>query len=500
MAVGTQGPFTAKAGYQGTETYAVEVTIYSHRDDVIVGPRPYTLYFSGKSERDVKASVVSLATDKTLGGTAGTFTVELKDPTGTLMDSLVDDDWIDISVNMNGQWFHVLRGIIETFRLNTSTSGKGATTRTVVITGKDFGAIFEKTTVWFNQYGGENLAAMETKEIFRSKNAVNLTVDEVVKSILYGFIGKLTSLRPPRSNWLPPSHIPGAKDTLEEMILFSGANFTDNPHRVSVAPTLMDPQGQGLWALAQEWSDPQVCELFCDLVDVTGNQLAPGVENTLETTRMGIIFRDRPFVTAFGGPTDAQPYFKLPLVELAPQAITQQSVGKGGLERFNAYFASPQAIMQLSATKLDLHGPLWDLADVNRHGMRSMTVDSRYVSNGAGANQLFTMSKTYRQIVMNHHCLNPYLLSGTIALAMLRPDIRVGTRLRVKGRDPSEDVTYYVEQVSHSWRLNAGTTSLGVTRGWKGTDEAHLAVVEGLDQRYVMNLSDGVKAIPPAEL
>jgi hypothetical protein len=495
----TLQPVKFGPGYQGTRTNSVEVAIYSHADDPILsGKKAETYAFLGRSSRDEAASVFSVATDKALGVAAGTFSVEVKDP-GNLMEVLSDDDWIDITMNVNGARFHVLRGLVDTFRETTQSGSSGATVRTVTITGRDFGAIFEKTKVWFNQFRAENAGYDQTVKMFQSLNVIG-TPAQAVERILFGFLETMSTADPPRANWRLPPTMPGRRDDFPSAITFIPDDFNNDPSRYAISQALMDPAGQGIWALAQEWSDPQFCEMFCDLVipegDLIGDvRIGPGQETDPTSTAMGVIFRDRPFPTVRDGM--GSPWFKLPLAFVSRQDTSSISLGRGGMERYNAFFVSPTAISQLNANGLDLTGPLWDPDSIQRHGFRDFSVDSRYI---AQENDLFTMSSISRQIARDFHCLNPYFLNGSLSLVHLRPDIRVGTRVTIPGASADEDLSFYVEQVTHSWRLGQGRTTLGVTRGWRGTAASLLDALQTMADRYVLLPGDDANPVATPSL
>lgn len=515
-----------KPGFQTSHTTGVEVTVYSHADDPILsGKNGEVFAFRGRNEKSDSPSVFSVSTDKTLGAAAGTLTVEVKDP-GNLTRVLADDDWIDISFISGGHIFHTMRGVVESFRESETTGPNGATVKTVQITGRDFGVVFDKTKIWFNQFRAENAGFSKTIDIFGALNAAGTPV-QCVERILFGFLETLATSDPPRANWLLPKGMPGRQETFPDTVLFVAQGFRNDPERYAVDQQLMDPSGQGVWNLAQEWSDPQFCELFCDLAAVNaspltneeaalnrllnaggrdevsadvffGNlQMQPHREYRVEDTGMAVFFRDRPFPTLRDG--RGSPWFKLPTAELAPQDIVQRNLGRGGTERFNAFFAAPRAIQQLNAAGLDLVGPLWDVESVARHGLRDFSVDSRYI---ATENNLFTMSEAMRQIARDFHCLNPYFWNGTLALGSLRPDIRVGQRLRVRGSSSDEDITFYVEQVTHNWRLTSARTTVGVTRGWIGTDDSYMTALERVAARYTLLPGDDepARATTPVRL
>ena len=459
--------------------------MYSHNDDPVLAKKQGGLWsFLGKTERESMPAVVSFQTDKALGLGAGAFTLTVKAPVARngepdFYDTLVDDDWIDIVGVRGGKRFHIMRGLVESFSSQESTTQGRGTQRTITIIGKDHGAIFDKTKVWFNQFRAENVGNAQTLDIFGALN-IGGAPNDTVRRLLFVFLETMAA-DPPRANWTLPSAMPGSGSTFSDTVLFLDGDFSHNPSRISVAQQFMDPNGDGVFALAQEWSDPEFCELYCDLVSLDGRYLGVDEECDVNDTKMAVIFRDRPFPTLRDG--RASTWYRLPIAEVARQDIDQDNTGRGGLERYNAFFASPSAIQNLAASAMDLHGPLWDTDSIQRHGMRAKYVDSRYI---ADVSTLYTMAEAQRTWVMNVHALNPYLHNGTLGLGVFRPDIRIGTRVRVVDSIPERTMTYYVEQVSHSWSLGRGRTTLGVTRGWRGTESSYLEALQKVSDRYTL--------------
>jgi hypothetical protein len=206
---------------------------------------------------------------------------------------------------------------------------------------------------------------------------------------------------------------------------------------------------------------------------------------------MAVVFRDRPFLTQEFRTSDGalasfdeQPWFdpkRTPLFTLPHRSILSSEVGRSGVERKNAFFASVKMRNALGSAFIDMTRPLWNDADIQRHGFRRLDIMTRYVSEPMDL--LFT-SQSYRRRVRDYHCLNHLFYNGVIRLGHGRPDIRIGGRARIPGRDRAEDETYYIENVSHSWSLGLGMrTSLGVTRGWIGTDnDLETALTEMIDR------------------
>ncbi len=156
----------------------------------------------------------------------------------------------------------------------------------------------------------------------------------------------------------------------------------------------------------------------------------------------------------------------------------------------NTFIVAPQVQQELG-NFVDIIAPLIDTEDVKRHGVRKFDVHTRYAATDA---DLLTMTQTQRQRLVEWHVLNPYFLSGQIALGTGRPEIHIGQRVRIPQEGASvlgefnqrEEETYYVEGVAHDWRFGeAIKTRLGVTRGWRGTDESLLQKIEELSSDYL---------------
>jgi len=145
----------------------------------------------------------------------------------------------------------------------------------------------------------------------------------------------------------------------------------------------------------------------------------------------------------------------------------------------------------LGAGSMDLTRPLWNPDDISRHGVRRYDINSQYKTDGG---TLLFMSVLYRYILRDWYAMNPYLLSGTIALGHGRPDIHVGTRIRIPGEggDTSLDETYYVEGVNHSWVFGPGLrTTLQVTRGFVGTDNMLMQATQDTVADYSIPIVTG---------
>lgn len=499
-------------GFQGSETTGAEVSIYKQGGDRILTVQGGLFEFQ-PLRRDKQAqpvseapSLLSVQTNKAIGPPSGTWSVQCKTPRQvqefvTLFDNIVDDDWIDITFTRHGKKFHAMRGLVDEVRRTRSVAGTGATSTVYTITGRDFGKIWEMTPVWFSPQAEENVHGHVAAKVFTTKvdeedttasgdSLVLGTPSAAVRGYMVGFLEALEGIG--RANWNPPRGMPRIRNDVNEdpsfiaSLYYNSRNFLNIPEREAVDPSFVNAGGT-LWDLAKEWSDPLFTELFVDLFFGDGQALQ-GVETTPDDTTMTIIFRDKPFPImdpATGMPTGQNSaWFALPTFIIPRETIVSSNVGRSGLERFNAFFVSPPLYQEaVNQAAIDLRGPLWDKDDILRHGLRRFDVSSKYSIPGA---DFITMIEVQRAIVRDWYAINPYLLNGTIELGMGMPDIRIGSRAVIPGpTSDAENEQYYVESVGHNWQYGQGLkTSLGVTRGWRGTDDSLTAAITRITETY----------------
>jgi hypothetical protein len=486
-------------GFQGSETTSCEVIIYGRGEDpVILGADESVVPFDGRYRNDAGHSLVSVSTNKALGQT-GSFSIQVKpsrSTSETLFDRIVDNDWIDIVFKRHGRVWHTVRGLVDAPRRRRVTSNKGVTSTTHNITGRDFQKIFEETPIWFNRFTGENVEGSAALRVYSFLPNISGDPADTVQAILIGFLQELSGLG--RANWTLPDTMANTSGSFIEDIQagFSLDGFSGVPDRIGINPNLAEPNGT-IWSLAREWSDQAFTELWCDLAN-QGSQLQDSEELAIDDSTMTVFFRDKPFpltseVTddqgvspppSLGLEKDSA-WFSLPLFILPRQQIKEDDIGRSGEERINSFFVAPQLTQELAKTgTMDLVQPLWNSKDILRHGFRRYDIMSHYKAREA---RLITLATIQRLMVRDWYAINPYLLNGTIQLGMGRPDIRVGSRVRIPG-DGGEtllDETYYVEQVSHNWVFGSGLkTQLGVTRGWIGTDDDLLSAMKEINREY----------------
>ena len=373
-----------------------------------------------------------------------------------------------------------MRGLVDAVLNARCVIGTGATTETYTITGRCFGKILEQTPIFFSIYTDDITTGGIAYQVFTGATNLLGAPDKAVEGYLFGFLRAIGDVG--RANWVIPAGMPNEGGFFGDTAVYDTDSFSNIPSRYALNPNFLNPQGT-LWQLAQEWSDPMFLELFTDTLPP--NWRSTGLAETFEDdiTDMTVVLRDMPFPTRVLGMNS--PWFSLPMFVIPRQAVTTQEVGRGGQERYNAFFVSPQLTQSfLGMGSMDLVKPLWNRDDMLRHGLRRFDITSKYIPDNM---DLATMSEFQREQVRDWHCLNAYLFSGTLGFGAGLPNLRIGTRLRIKDADENKDETYYVESVSNNWIFRQGIkTTAGVTRGWIGTDDSYLEALEKIAINYTV--------------
>jgi hypothetical protein len=435
-----------------------------------------------------------VSASKILGDPSGSFQVDVKPSraAASLFQRLDGDDWIDISFGRHGQYWHVFRGLIKDLRRSQTVNGRGATVESFTISGEDFGSIWMNSPIWFSPYANDMVTEAVCAKIFDFKPAIRGAPNEAVKGYLKGFLEELRSNKGP--NWNPPNSMPGiVEGSFLKSVSFwddAGAGgFQNLPKRQAFNPNFGNEDAQ-LWQLAIEHSDPLFVEVFTELFaegSPVGSKTQKGDPLSPKDSKMTVVIRDRPFpvvdpeIAAIGYKAS---WDKLPVFVISPQQIVSRELVRSERERFNAYFVSSLLQQEVAGPyALSLMAPLIHEKSMQRHGLRRMDIQTLQVPVDLRFDRL---AEVQRRILRDFYCMNPYFLSGTIDLAIGRPEIKLGTRVRVlpmRVDEPEEN--FYVESWTHRWQFGQGIrTSLGVTRGWLGDDRDYLGCLQEESKNY----------------
>lgn len=493
-----------------------EIVVYPrHTDPILVRPK-------GESEESTESNslgmrLLSVETQKSLGA-HGTWTAEVKVPRSRRRDfeqAIVDGDWVDVVMQRGRRRHHVMRGLLDSIDpIESLGSSSSAATLMYRLSGQDHGVIFDSTQLWFSVFSEENVmggAHLRASALVGKLFGLG-GVRETITGLLFGFLAELSTYG--RALWNLPAQMPGGDRPFAQACARLYDPSVDDPARIATGAATMTYENGLIWRLAQEWSDPQWNELWCDLARtapanaVVAGDLMDSIDQSASwdqyvlhdtdalepaDTQMAVFLRRRPFPTAEDpGGLSAGAWSQLPTAIISPSEIDTAPRHRSGAERFNVFEVLPATLQEIAAKSVDLLAPLMDQEDMRYRGPRPMTMRSRYHADLSQGGSDDTLAATQRRILRDWHCLNPYLYSGTIDLATLRPGIRIGTRACVtenpthlSGSDAERDLTYYVEEVGHRWVApGRGTTKLSVTRGYQGDDETFYQDLERARGRY----------------
>lgn len=495
---------SANPGFQGSDHSYVDVVVYPRgKDPVLLTSRPDVKWvLDGQKGQDSAPSLTFVRTTKSIGTASGTFEVIIKPSkmTEILFDKLVDNDWVDIVFYTNGKLYHVMRGLIDDIGRDRSVIGTGVTIKNFSITGRDFGKIWETTPIWFSPYANDVITQAASIKIFEGVPANFRSPGVAPFYYLREFMDQFAATG--GANWLPPRAMPGIiYESFVDNVYFrskldaegSSMDYQNLPARKIFNPNGMNPQGM-CWELAKEYSDQAFTELFVDTIaygDPYYPPTASGDAILPVETKMTVVLRDKPFPIQEGvsAPPEYIPLWnKLPIHTVNLQEISRDNVRKSGQDRYNSFYVTPRIIQeQVSSHATNMLAPLMDRESIRQHGILRMDVTSAVTPDALDYDPF---AQHQRRMLRDWYCLNPYFLSGNFELAHGRPDIKIGNRMQIPGTaitpgEIEDPESYYIESVTNTWRPKFGTrTSVGVTRGWIGTDAEYKATMTSVAKRY----------------
>jgi hypothetical protein len=442
-------------------------------------------------------SITAATYAKNLSAPSGTWSLTVKSPT-SLLDQLFPGDWLVLWWERNGVKFHGTLGNIDTVQEDRHVVG-GATVHVYTVSGRDVGKLIELTSVWFNEW-----ASAETNiggRIFakRYNYVPGGTPDAVCANMLDAFLGSGGILGgawtlPPGLNFLGAAFIEALRmrvmssrqSTPETRLItslagyssdaFNGSGFTAHLRGSMFNETnLFQPEmGTTLYSMLQEWSNPLLNELFFD-VDVEESE--PDAPAPL------VVLRERPFANVFqaseGDGNLDSPWFRLPTCSLRRRYVNDDGLSRSDVERINLFMLYAANTGFSTFDQYALYPPAIDEEDIRRYGIRKFEQQTRFTGEvGLGQPAWAKEMNTWQTLMVHWYGLNHLWLTGNVAIPFLYPEARVGYRLVLQG-DGVNDVTQaYIESVAINYNYPRGaTTSLGVTRGFRGTDAQLLQAI-----------------------
>ena len=456
-------------------SYRAGLTIYPHDNNPAFPSRSTSARYLDWEPTRTEGTVVSLSWSKRLGKPAAQWSAVVKlGPKATinpLAGDILDGDWVDLEINRNGVLFGLGRGIVDSVRLKKSSSG-GATSRTLTITGRDHGALFEFPISWNNIFVKTISELGLGLHYRRIPGAPTGTPGEMFERLILATFAKGSSAN--QSEWTFPPDLKttsGKRTFVEDLQINVEGELRG---RFAGETQLWTGSGQTLQQTLTGWCNPLLNEWFYDFDDAVG--------------RMQATIRERPYVNLFDNLES--PYFGLAQHVIPDWMVTEDDLGRGGAERFNIFQIMADMHYYKGQEQAAITATRYSKEEIERYGIRPYAQSTKYITFNKGGGWEKERA-IWQALVADWFSVNPYLLSGTMTIGAMLPEVKIGSRITIDTGDPKTSLTAYVEGVDHSfkWAPSAGggpdtTTSLTLTRGFIGTDADHLKLVKDVSGKY----------------
>lgn len=464
--------------------YRVGIHVYPHSNDPVFTNRKSKIRKLNWVKDETEGSVFSWNWSKQLGQTAGSWTASIKqgrESTLNVMDGdIIDGDWADVIVNRNGVEFPICRGVIDSARQSTGSSG-GATTRTITLAGRDHGALFEHIIAWNNIYiqtFGELSFGLHAKRIEGEPGGDPSTMFERLIRSTFA-LGTDAN----RSAWqLPPAltTVTGSKHFIDELSIFNNSQtrgYWMNEQQ------LWAGSGQTLHQTISEWCNPLLNEWFYD-IELQGDSISKDRLNIFAE------IREKPFVNTTEK-LDSPFFTDIDHVKIPSWLIESTDLGRAGYERFNIFEISANQHYLKGQETTAMTPVIYSKEQIRKYGLRPKSDETKYIAQGGDGNWEIER-RLWQKLVTDWYAPNPYFLSGTIVIGCMIPEIKIGSRFTIDTGNPKTSPTFYVEGVEHTfqWAMNETmgpktNTRLMVTRGFVGTDQEYLNAVTAISSAFV---------------
>jgi hypothetical protein len=430
--------------------------------------------------------VTGASTSKAFGDAAGTWTLTIKVPGDAppILSQYADpeDVWVRVQARINGRVYDLMIGLVDTIVEDTTRNADGSQSRIYNVSGSDFGKCFDKLELFVNFWpsGGPPIPQFVSYSAIAADLALPLGAPhEVVRGLIQMWLGNNGTSE---KQWMLPSSLRGGPTGARYIYDWLNLGNISQGLRGNLAndPTLLSPDplmGRSLWDVLQEYSHSLLNEMWIDL------GIDPDLDNgadRLDALRPTIYLRERPFPTI----KSTRRWDSLHTIELGPGDVKRRRVvsGDGGASRFNWWELIPngisanptetQALMQ-QGDGLPGGMPIYNLDSMRKHGVRRYAQQSKYLALPAGERgdpSFIQYAIRWIRLVHDWYAVAPFQYTGSITTTRMRPDARIGMRLRETRKDGSVWL-YYIEGVDQHYEYpRDGETQFTVTRGQLESD------------------------------
>lgn len=423
-----------------------------------------------------RTPLLSVTTQKRLGGPSGAFEMRLKpvvmggEHDGKIWTDLLDDSaHVAIDVIRDGVTFQVLLGKVDTVGISVGSSGAGVGT-TITVSGRDMGYVLEDTQVYFNPYDPvhDNALGIDMLRIIDAKIAGK--PHEFLVNLIAGMLGRRQGIALLGGHTQIPDGIASSPGSFWIDLLDTETAVQTDLRGLVFAPQVLTAEDAStLWDYIEAWRNPAFNEVWVDTAPLASDR------------RVYLHLRERPFVNA--GDEDFSPWF-------SPSLATHQVSARYlipitlnfGMSRVNHVTLTGELFPQLGKDAYAIYSPFIDIESIQRFGIRKLEEQTRYIDDHQYDAGFGSEYAKWVSLVISWNCLNHLMWHGELSLGEFRPEISVGHKIfmldgppglfrglpRDEG-DPLKAMSFYVEGVTHEIIGGAeprAQTRLTVTQGY----------------------------------
>lgn len=450
---------------------------------------------------DIKSDdnvIMSFSFEKSIEACAGSFSLVLA-PSVNWMTKIRPGDWIAISLGQKGALGQEARclGNVDRISQIESVQQDGKRVINYQVTGRDFGKVLEKYSVWFNNYSPEVTTQLTLLEsTFETVGTSKDIISKILDVFLGGQLEAGSSSSSTLDAWRIPGQLgadfsgpqsfdslngslnitanlgPGTSSVMFNDILFRA--FDDVPgYKPTSAANLMVGS---LWEMIRIYANPVVNEVFTELRRVDG------------VMRPSLFLRVYPFTKrSFSPPSGfgSVPKFEeLEHVDITGADIIGSNIGVADHDRINLFFLYGDVPALKNTTETALFSkPVVNKASVRRYGLNAYIVPTSFIAS-AGTEQVPTLVAGWNTLLQHWFTENANLESGTFTI-IGNNEVKVGKRLLVSDSKSHDGKEFYIEGYSDSWTYpGIWTQTVQVTRGQilKNMTESSLTI-ENMSER-----------------
>jgi hypothetical protein len=429
----------------------VRATFYRHDGSVVFTDTAVSDSNTGRTSNDI----ISVTTNKHIGNPVGVWSIQLvprkqyftlqpmyRTSSGIEMGaSIRPGDWCFIeSDNGDGLGYRPLMyGPITDLRRRRTTNEKGTVVTSILVSGSDFGkvlasiaAIEDVTLAQATVLASANIATIAT-----GLDQITGGPEKFLRAIITRFMS------PDLNQFFDP--MKNAPFTIEDYIddnLLGKAQITP----ANLASTL--------WQQLEQFSNPCVNEMFCDLRPPKGSQL------DLVNLVPALVVRQFPFYgEAWNGLTS---------VVVNRSEVINDDLGKSANDVHNWIRPMDEPAQRQYPGMAPFVESLgaFNPESIKRFGFIRLESPTMYIYDPTASGQpIANLLQTMCGLQTLWHHSNEELVSGTMEMYH-RPDIRVGYRLDYTDSEIDENLQFYIEGVQHSINYpGRSSTTVTLTRG-----------------------------------